>query len=459
MPEERKVAVHGQIAGYRQIAVHAAPALRPALIVVLLLVSALLLYAAERAAHEGINRGWFVAVSLAGLFVVRGLHLCRPITLTHVAAAVVVLALANVAYRAEHSLAGFVFLASTGLVLMLPHSSRPQPEHRYRVAELIGRTERDPLAAFALHSSKSYFFDATNSAAIAYRARFGIAVVAGDPIGDRVAFGPLMTEFSVFAAENGWRIAVLGSGQKMAELWRHRAVEHRGLRTVPIGRDVVIDVGTFAMVGREYRNLRQAVNRTANFGVTTEIMLETSLHEPLRAELLDVVDQWRVGRQSRGFSMILDHLLDGRHPGMLLIIARDAQGRVAGFQRYGMSARGTELSLDVPWRRKDAPNGLDERMIIDLVEYGRANGVTRIALAFAPFPELFAEKERSHAGQLIHATVHLADPLVRLESLYRFLRKFHAMAEERYVLVRWREVLPAALALLTLEFVPHRRQY
>ncbi|MET7771907.1 phosphatidylglycerol lysyltransferase domain-containing protein [Nocardia sp. NPDC005366] len=459
MPEEREVAVSGQAADHRQIAVYAAPALRPALTVSLLLVSALLLYAANRAAHEGVNRGWFVAVSLAGLFVVRGLHLCRPITLPHVAAAVLMLACANLAYRAEHSLAGFVFLAGTGFVLMLPHASRPHPAHRYRIAELVGRTERDPLAAFALHSAKSYFFDAADSAALAYRTRFGIAVVSGDPIGDRAAFGSLLGEFSVFAAENGWRIAVLGSSPEMVELWRLRAGEHRGLRAVPIGRDVVIEVGDFAMVGRDFRNLRQAVNRTGNFGVTTEIMLESALTEPLRAELLDIVDQWRVGRQSRGFSMILDHLLDGCHPGMLLVLARDAQGRVAGFQRYGIAARGTELSLDVPWRRKDAPNGLDERMIVDLVDYARGSGITRISLAFAPFPELFADKDRSRTGRLIYVLAHLGDPLIRLESLYRFLRKFHSMAERRYVLIRWWEALPAVAALLTLEFVPHRKQY
>jgi lysylphosphatidylglycerol synthetase-like protein (DUF2156 family) len=32
---------------------------------------------------------------------------------------------------------------------------------------------------------------------------------------------------------------------------------------------VVIDVTTFDMVGRKYRNLRQAVQRTQNFGITT----------------------------------------------------------------------------------------------------------------------------------------------------------------------------------------------
>ncbi|WP_084655373.1 bifunctional lysylphosphatidylglycerol flippase/synthetase MprF [Nocardia altamirensis] len=463
MADERSAAAavprYSTLTGYRQAAFTTTSFTRPVFIGAALVVSMALVYSANHDAHEGVNHAWFVGVALAGVFVARGLHLRRPITLPHVAVAVLVLAIAHLAYRAEHPGYGFVLLASSGFLLVLPQSSRPQPEQLYRVAELVGRTERDPLAPFALHSSKTYFFNENSTAAIGYRTRFGIAVVAGDPIGDRVAFPALLTEFSEFAINQGWRIAVLGASPHLADLWRRRALEHRGLHAVPIGRDVVIEVDDFAMVGRNYRNLRQAVSRTRNFGVSTEIVDESALTDAQRAGLLAIVDEWGRGRQTRGFSMILDHLLDGRNPNMLVVMAKDEDGTLSGFQRYGISGRGRELSLDVPWRRKDAPNGLDERMIIDLVEYARKHDINRISLAFAPFPELFAEKEKSRTAKLIYRLVHLGDPLIRLESLYRFLRKFHALSDQRYVLIRWREVIVAAAALLTLEFAPHRREY
>ncbi|MFI9504176.1 bifunctional lysylphosphatidylglycerol flippase/synthetase MprF [Nocardia sp. NPDC052566] len=460
MGEQRGIVQRNStLTAYRETSFTTAPLLRAVLTAVLLVLSLVLVYSAVRGMHEGVNHSWFVAVSLAGVFVARGLHLRRPITLPHLTIAVFVLAAANVAYRAQHPGVGFFFLASSGFILVLPQSSRPQPQQLHRVAALVARTTEDPLAPFAMHSSKSYYFNGNATAAIAYRARFGIAVVAGDPIGDRAAFAELVTEFSEFAMSHGWRIAVLGASPELAEVWRYRALEHRGLHPVPIGRDVVIDVDTFAMVGRRFRNLRQAVSRTKNFGVSTEIVREGELPGPLRAELLGIVDEWHAGRQSRGFSMILDHLLDGRNPEMLIVLARDADGRVVGFQRYGIAGGGRELSLDVPWRRKDAPNGLDERMVIDLIAYAKGNGVQRISLAFAAFPELFADKRRSRTAKLIYVAVHLGDPLIRLESLYRYLRKFQALADQRYALIRWREVLIAAAAMLTLEFVPHRKQY
>jgi lysylphosphatidylglycerol synthetase-like protein (DUF2156 family) len=48
--------------------------------------------------------------------------------------------------------------------------------------------------------------------------------------------------------------------------------------------------------------------------------------------------------------------------------------------------------------------------------------------------------------------VHLLDPLISVERLYRYLRKFHSFDQERYVMLRWRQVVRVALAMLLLEF-------
>lgn len=447
------------LTAYREATFTAGPSTRVGLMGALVLVSLVLVWAAERGPGEGDDRGWFVAVSISGLFIARGLHLRRPITLPHLTAAAMLLVIANFSYRAQHPVVGFVFLAASGAALMLPQGSKPQPEQLARVADLVRRSEEIPWRRSRCTRRRPTSSMPTTPPPSPTGPGWASRWWPHDPIGDAERFPELLTEFSLFAASHGWRIAVLGASPELTEIWQRRAVDHRGLRAVAIGRDVVIDVARFDMVGRKFRNLRQAVSRTKNVGVSTEIVPEAALTEPQRAELLAIVDEWGHGRQTRGFSMILDHLLDGRHPGMLVVMARDGDGRLVGFQRYGVAANGQELSLDVPWRRHDAPNGLDERMILDLVDYAQVRGIKRISLAFAAFPELFADKERSRTLQAVYVAVRLGDPLIRLESLYRFLRKFNSFGEQRFVLIRLREVVIAAIALLTLEFVPHRKQY
>ncbi|MBS4729261.1 DUF2156 domain-containing protein [Mycobacterium sp. SM1] len=408
--------------------------------------------------HSTKRLTWSLSLLVMAMFAARGILLGRPVTVTHTATAAVMLLTGLGAHLLSLELPGDGLVAGTGLALTWPMPSRRDPAALPRVWALIEATHGDPLAPFAMQSMKSYYFDAEGSAVIAYCTRLGLAVVSGDPIGQRTRFPKLVRDFAAMCHSRGWRIVVLGCSEQQLELWRDAAVIGRSLRPVPIGRDVVIDVGRFSMVGRKYRNLRQAVQRTHNAAITTEIVAEQELGDALAGELAEVLyASHRGAHVERGFSMILDHALEGRYPGIKLIIARDRDGRVQGFHRYATSGGGSDVTLDVPWRRPGAPNGIDERLSVDMIYYCRKQGGRRVSLAFAAFPEIFDNNNRSLIENIYYALIHLGRSLIRLESLYRYLRKFHAFGQRRYVLLCIRHIPTALVVLLSLEFLPRRR--
>ncbi|HYB37050.1 MAG TPA: phosphatidylglycerol lysyltransferase domain-containing protein [Mycobacterium sp.] len=408
--------------------------------------------------HTTSRLTWSLSLLVAVILAARGILLGRPVTVTHATAALVLFLTGLGAHLLSLELLGDGLVAGAGLVLMWPMPSRRDPAALPRVWALIEATHGDPLAPFAMQSMKSYYFDAEGTAAIAYCTRLGFAVVSGDPIGQRSRFPKLVSDFAAMCRSRGWRIIVLGCGQQQLELWRNAAVIGQSLRPVPIGRDVVIDVRRFNMVGRKYRNVRQAVQRTRNFGITTEIVTEQELDNALAGELAEVLyASHRGAHVERGFSMILDHALEGRYPGIKLIIARDRGGRVQGFHRYATSGGGSDVTLDVPWRRPGAPNGIDERLSVDMITDCREHGGQRLSLAFGAFPEIFDNKNRSLIENIYYALIHLGHSLIRLESLYRYLRKFHSFGQRRYVLLSMRHIPAALVVLLSLEFMPRRR--
>lgn len=406
----------------------------------------------EHAGHTSDTRN-LVAIWLGFAVVARGIALRRPLLLGHLAAALLILLLTGAAVARGDAGFAQVGVVLTAVVAFWPPPA-PEPgtsPERRQIAALVQSSRRDPLAPFALRADKSYLYSPDGRAAVGYRVRFGVAVVSGDPVGAPDSLQPAAEAMLEFVAANGWRLSVLGASESWSRWWRAN-----GYRGVAIGRDVVIDVENFAMNGRAFRNLRQAVQRTRNAGVTTAVYEERVLPPDLRERLRAIVAASRRD-EHRGFSMIMDQLLEPDQAGRTIVaVAFDRQGNPVAFHRFGIAGGGSDVSQDLPWRAAGAPNGVDERLAHDTVQWARERGAERVSLSFAAFPELYETKSAGVLARLSYWATHRLDRYIRLESLYRYLRKFHALGDQRFVMLRLRDLLPVAIAMLTLEFIPIR---
>jgi lysyl-tRNA synthetase class 2 len=346
-------------------------------------------------------------------------------------------------------------LGGGGLLAMLMTLLSPAPsppagteEERAEVARLVDADGSDTLAPFMLRGDKSYVFSPDHRAVIGYRVLFGVAAAGADPAGDPRSYPAAVAEFAALARRSGWRMAVLGARADLLGLW-----SPYGMRAIGIGDEVLLSPGEFGLSGRSMRNVRQAVRRTHNAGITTEVRREGDLGEPDRTRLRALATDAMGGAEERGFSMNMDGLLTGRHAFPIVVVARDADGVPAGFQRYLPSASGRRLSLDAMRRAPGSPNGLNERMIADIMAYAAEHRVDEVSLNFAAFRELFETEDRGALEQGGYHVIHLLDRFVKVESLYLFNRKFKPRYVARSVMFpSWASLVPIAAALLTLEF-------
>jgi lysyl-tRNA synthetase class 2 len=345
------------------------------------------------------------------------------------------------------------------LVTVMRAAPAPEPSdesERSRVRHMVARPGADTLAPFALRTDKTYLFSADGRAAVGYRVLAGVAVVGGDPVGDPDSYADVVARFRALCVRRGWRPAVLGARADLVPLWQ-------GMRSVGFGDEVVLDVEPFGLATRRMRNVRQAVKRTYNAGVRTVVVPAADIPVPLRAEMAELSRQWLGSTRERGFSMILDGLFDDDHPAGVFVLAF-ADDELVGFQRYlpcGDADGEWALSLDVMRRTRTRLNGLNERMIVDVVEYARGHGAGRVSLNFAAFRELLDRGgSRGPVERVGYRVLHLLDPLIQVESLYLFNAKFRPGYVPRSVLLSSWLGLPATLfALLGLEFaLPYDRR-
>ncbi len=104
-------------------------------------------------------------------------------------------------------------------------------------------------------------------------------------------------------------------------------------------------------------------------------------------------------------------------------------------------------------RRPDSPNGLTEYLIVETVEWAKAEGASELSLNFCAFTDVISpERATSIPKRLARRGLLVADNVFQLERLYSFNRKFFPEWRRRYVCIeRYGDIPAVGLAYLRAE--------
>jgi lysyl-tRNA synthetase, class II len=304
----------------------------------------------------------------------------------------------------------------------------------------------DSLAYFALRDDRVTV--RAGDALVTYGAVGSVALAAGDPLGPPEQWPAAIAAFLDAAATQGRIAAVLGCGAAAA-VWREA-----GLTTIYLGDEAVLDLRRFCLEGRAVRIARQSWKRGQRAGYTALVRRSGDL-SPAEVTALDELSRrWRGDSAERGFSMSLGRLFDQRDPDMLVVAARDADGRVRGFLHLvPWGADGA--SLDVMRRDRAAPSWLNDFLVVEATRHLPELGVQRLSLNFSFLRAVLA----AGSGPGVPGRLRAARWLLRrlsgpfqIETLYRFNRKFNPDWQPRYLAIEALEELPrVALATMRAE--------
>jgi lysyl-tRNA synthetase, class II len=327
--------------------------------------------------------------------------------------------------------AGVITLAWCAYLLFRPLAAPrlfPGVEVRQAARELVRRHGADTLDYFKLRRDQHYLFSPDGRAFLGYRVEAGVLIVSGDPIGPEDATRELLRELSSFAEARGLRIAALGAGERLRPQW-----EQLGLRSMYLGDEAVVETRAFSLEGRPIRKVRQSVTRLEKQGYAAELRQLAELTDVELEQLEAVSRGWRRGAAERGFAMSLDELRRDDHGDSLVVLGRDADGRIRGFLHFAPSYGHPAVSLSVMRREQETPNGLMEFLVARGIELLRERGVEEVSLNFAAFAR-FVHAPRGRIERLTGRGLLVADAYFQLERLHRFNTKFFPRWEPRYLM-------------------------
>ena len=279
----------------------------------------------------------------------------------------------------------------------------------------------DTLDYFALRNDKLFFFSSDGRAMIAYTYVGRYALASGDPIGHPDSIHRVVDEFLDMCRQRAWGVAFLAAREADRQMYLDR-----GLHTVYLGDEAIVDCHGFNLQGKKWKSIRQSsgrIERTYRF----VWMPETEASPELIAELNDISKRWRGKAPERGFTMTLSQDVEGTNPAFHLCIAIDDEGRPGGFLRivpvYGPRPGYT---LDLMRRDPDTPNGMTEFLLTRTVMKLDELGYDRFSMNFAAWGRFFEEDvEYSLRQKAVKLLLDVMSPFYQIKSLKEFNQRFY----------------------------------
>ncbi len=328
---------------------------------------------------------------------------------------------------------GFVIALTTIYLVLRPSHPRAvlSADDETRLRALLDKHgARDSLGYFALRRDKSVIWSPSGKAAITYRVVSGVALVSGDPVGDPEAWPGVIAEYQKLVAEYAWTPAVIGCSETGATIFRREA----GLDALQLGDEAIVEVADFTLDGRAMRSVRQAVTRVQRAGYQVSVRRVCEV-PPDEMRMLNVQsERWRGNDVERGYSMALSRMGDPADRACVVATAT-LDGTLKGILHF-VPWGDDGLSLDLMRRDRGAENGLNELMIVSVIQAGPTLGVSHVSLNFAAFREALERGERIGAGPVLRAwrgVLIFFSRWFQIESLYRFNVKFRPDWEPRFL--------------------------
>lgn len=317
----------------------------------------------------------------------------------------------------------------------------PRQEDLQKAAPIVAGAP-STFAHLALLGDKSLLFSEGGEAFLMYAVAGRSWIAMGDPVGPAVQGEELAWQFRGLAdAHEGWPVFYQ---VRPASLPLYVDL---GLVLLKLGEEARVPLGEFSLQGGAMKNLRQQAGRVERGGTAFEVLPAASVTD-LLPELREISDDWLKRRHAREkrFSLgFFDAAYLSRLP---LAVVRRGE-RIEAFANVWAGGGFEELSVDLMRYRGDAPPGVMDYLLVQLMLWGRVQGYRWFNLGMAPLAG-FETRPLAPLWTRLGASVQrMGEHFYNFQGLREYKDKFHPVWEPRYLASPGGLVLPRILANLT----------
>jgi len=321
------------------------------------------------------------------------------------------------------------------------HESRPQINENLR-----GLVDASPYttACLVLAGDKLIFSSEGIHAFIMYKISGPYWIAMGDPIASDVEHAKILRAYIKQADLHGG-IPVFYQVRpenlsKFIEI---------GFQAAKIGEEAQVYLPEFSLEGRERKTMRNTCNRIEKDKYQFSLISADQVDSRLE-ELERVSNDWlqNLSMKEKRFSM-------GRFDKEYLCqcdlaIVSDENNEVVAFANLWSTNQKHEFSADLMRYRSDAPSGVMEYLLIQLMFHAKAADYTWFNLGMAPLSGLYSSSQTNRWHQVGDAIYRAGESFYNFRGLKAFKDKFSPTWESRFLIYPQAANLPKIMAYLAI---------
>lgn len=278
-------------------------------------------------------------------------------------------------------------------------------------------------------TDKSYFFARDRQAVIAFSVRRGVAIAAGDPVGEPRSVEAVVSEFSDYCLENGWTLCFVYTSDQQQPLYKKL-----GLNTLQIGEDAVVDLSAFAETtvhNKHFRNIRNRFTKKAY-----RVDYYSPPHSArLLSEIAVVSRAWASRPSRKEWAFFAGSFQPAYLQRTSLFVLRDESGQALAFANEITPSATGQASIDLMRYRPNAPSNSMDYLFMEIMLRFRDQGYRQFNLGLAPLSGIDEAPGRPEE-RLLKLIYRIDQPFLSLKGLRQFKLKFEPNWQKRYIVYR-----------------------
>ncbi|MCS5734857.1 phosphatidylglycerol lysyltransferase domain-containing protein [Herbiconiux daphne] len=336
-------------------------------------------------------------------------------------------------------------IASFQLLTSTEHAVKVGDHQRIRA--LLRRGGGGTLGWMTTWPGNVYWFNEAGDAAVAYRVINGVAITMSDPVcreGDDEA---TVRAFAAFCDAHSWTPVFYSVHENVVPVF-----DAMGWQRMSVGEETLMHPQSLEMTGKSWQNVRSALNRGVREGMTTLWTTYDELPRTMIAQINAISEAWVSEKELPEMGFTLGALEEIKDPDVKLMLALDAQGRIAAVTSWlPMYRDGVPVgyTLDFMRRADESMSGTMEYLIASAALHMKDEGVEVLSLsgaplAAAPVASGEPEPEPTVMTGLLEFLAKTLEPAYGFSSLFKFKAKFNPTYSSIYM------AYPDPLALPTI---------